>query len=107
MVGFRNYPPTFGQLESGQIVDEDHVIDADPHLREGLSCRCEIQLKDLILEGVSGIVEGLNPKLIRVKLEAYTDRVVAKPEKAGKAVKEAGKPVAPGRGDEKPAPARV
>ena len=67
----------------------------------------EVQLKDLILEGVSGIVEGLNPKLIRVKLEAYTERTVAKPKKAGKPVKEAGKPVAPGRGDEKPAPARV
>jgi chemotaxis protein MotA len=32
----------------------------------------EIQRKELILEGVSGIVEGLNPKLIRAKLEAYT-----------------------------------
>jgi chemotaxis protein MotA len=32
----------------------------------------ETQRKELILEGVSGIVEGLNPKLIRVKLEAYT-----------------------------------
>ncbi|SRR5579885_930735 len=31
----------------------------------------EIQRKELILEGVSGIVEGLNPKLIRAKLEAY------------------------------------
>ena len=32
----------------------------------------EIHRKELILEGVSGIVEGLNPKLIRAKLEAYT-----------------------------------
>jgi chemotaxis protein MotA len=32
----------------------------------------ELQRKELILEGVSGIVEGLNPKLIRAKLEAYT-----------------------------------
>ncbi|MBL8218150.1 MAG: flagellar motor protein [Bryobacterales bacterium] len=32
----------------------------------------EIQIKELIVEGVSGIVEGLNPKLIRMKLEAYT-----------------------------------
>jgi chemotaxis protein MotA len=31
----------------------------------------ETQRKELILEGVSGIVEGMNPKLIRVKLEAY------------------------------------
>jgi len=33
--------------------------------------RTEMLLKDLILEGVVGIVEGLNPTLIRVKLEAY------------------------------------
>ena len=33
----------------------------------------ETQRKELILEGVSGIVEGLNPKLIRIKLEAYSD----------------------------------
>ena len=32
----------------------------------------EVQRKELILEGVSGIVEGLNPKLIRIKLEAYS-----------------------------------
>jgi len=31
----------------------------------------EMMLKDLMLEGVVGIVEGLNPKLIRSKLEAY------------------------------------
>ena len=33
--------------------------------------RAESQRKELILEGVCGIVEGLNPKLIRIKLEAY------------------------------------
>jgi chemotaxis protein MotA len=33
--------------------------------------RAETLLKDLILEGVVGIVEGLNPTLIRLKLEAY------------------------------------
>ncbi len=33
----------------------------------------EIQMKELMLEGVSAIVEGLNPKLIRIKLEAYTN----------------------------------
>jgi len=27
--------------------------------------------KDMILEGVAGIVEGLNPALIRMKLDAY------------------------------------
>lgn len=29
-------------------------------------------MKELMLEGVCGIVEGLNPKLIRSKLEAYS-----------------------------------
>ncbi|MBS1824920.1 MAG: flagellar motor protein [Acidobacteria bacterium] len=33
----------------------------------------ELRLKELIVEGVSGIVEGLNPKLIRMKLEAYAE----------------------------------
>jgi chemotaxis protein MotA len=33
--------------------------------------RSEALLKDLSLEGVVGIVEGLNPALIRIKLEAY------------------------------------
>ncbi len=31
----------------------------------------EMQMRELVLEGVVGIVEGLNPKLIRSKLEAY------------------------------------
>ncbi len=31
----------------------------------------ETERKELILEGIVGIVEGLNPKLIRSKLEAY------------------------------------
>lgn len=30
-----------------------------------------IQMRELMLEGVLGIAEGLNPKLIRIKLEAY------------------------------------
>ena len=33
--------------------------------------RDESHRRELILDGVSGIVEGLNPKLIRIKLEAY------------------------------------
>jgi chemotaxis protein MotA len=33
--------------------------------------RQETQRKELVVEGVAGIVEGLNPKLIRCKLEAY------------------------------------
>jgi chemotaxis protein MotA len=36
------------------------------------------QMRELILEGVIGIVEGYNPKLIRSKLEAYTHRQPAK-----------------------------
>ncbi len=32
---------------------------------------CETALKELMLEGVVGIVEGMNPKIIRNKLEAY------------------------------------
>lgn len=33
--------------------------------------QAELQMKELIVEGVAGIIEGLNPKLIRSKLEAY------------------------------------
>lgn len=43
-----------------------------------------IQLKELILEGVVGIVEGLNPKLIRSKLEAYAPPASAPKDKAKK-----------------------
>jgi chemotaxis protein MotA len=32
----------------------------------------KIQMRELMLEGVLGIVEGANPKLIRLKLEAFT-----------------------------------
>lgn len=39
----------------------------------------EIRMRELMLEGVSGIVEGLNPKLIRSKLEAYVPSA-AKPK---------------------------
>jgi chemotaxis protein MotA len=42
--------------------------------------------KDMILEGVIGIVEGLNPTLIRMKLDAYN------PHKAAKKAKAAAKP---------------
>ena len=50
----------------------------------------EIHRKEVILEGVSGIVEGLNPKLIRLKLEAYTEPAAPKAEPA-KSGKESGK----------------
>jgi hypothetical protein len=44
----------------------------------------------MTLEGVVGIVEGLNPTLIRMKLEAF-DQHPVKPKK-GKAVKGAEEP---------------
>jgi chemotaxis protein MotA len=53
----------------------------------------EMQRKELILEGVSGIVEGLNPKLIRIKLEAYAHAAPAAKEKKEDAVKGAEAPV--------------
>jgi chemotaxis protein MotA len=48
----------------------------------------EVQMKELILDGVVGIVEGLNPKIIRSKLEAYVHgKASPKAGKAGKASK--------------------
>ena len=44
--------------------------------------RAETHRKELILEGVCAIVEGLNPKLIRSKLEAYTEPVPVKKKSA-------------------------
>ena len=32
----------------------------------------DMQIKELMVEGVCSIVEGMNPKLIRTKLEAFT-----------------------------------
>ena len=46
--------------------------------------RAEVQLRELMLLGVLAIVEGLNPKLIRTKLDAY----VVQPAPKGKAVRE-------------------
>ena len=46
----------------------------------------DAQMMELIVEGVSGIVEGLNPKLIQSKLEAYTHA-----EEAGKGKKKGAK----------------
>jgi chemotaxis protein MotA len=44
----------------------------------------ETQRKELILEGVAGIVEGLNPKLIRSKLESYSHEKGREKKKDGK-----------------------
>jgi chemotaxis protein MotA len=41
-----------------------------------------VRARELVLEGVIGIVEGLNPKLIRSKLDAYIRHTA--PKKDGK-----------------------
>jgi chemotaxis protein MotA len=41
----------------------------------------ETERKEMILEGVAGIVEGLNPKLIRAKLESYSHEAPVKEKK--------------------------
>jgi len=41
----------------------------------------QIRLMELTMEGVTGIVEGMNPKLLRVKLEAFVPPAAA-PKKA-------------------------
>lgn len=47
--------------------------------------RAASRLRDMMLEGVIGIVEGLNPTLIRMKLESYNDAPGGgKPAKAAK-----------------------
>ena len=49
----------------------------------------KVEIRELILEGVIGIVEGLNPKLIRTKLEAYAHAEEPK-KKAAKPLRRAG-----------------
>ena len=61
------------------------------------------QLKDMTLEGVVGIVEGLNPTLIRLKLGAY-DTSPAQP-KTPKAAKGAKAPAPAGKAGAAPQPA--
>jgi chemotaxis protein MotA len=51
----------------------------------------DIQIKELLLEGVSGILEGMNPKLIRTKLEAFV-QASAKKTKAAAEKSGAGAP---------------
>jgi len=41
-----------------------------------------LHIKELMLEGVCSIVEGLNPKLIRIKLDAFAEGHAESPEKA-------------------------
>jgi len=68
--------------------------------------RAATLIKELTLEGVVGIVEGLNPTLIRLKLEAYNQDspkpAKAKAEKAGSQTK----PGPVKLGSMKPAPVR-
>jgi chemotaxis protein MotA len=45
--------------------------------------RGEVQLRELMLEGVLAIVEGLNPKLIRIRLDAYLVQPTPKRRPAG------------------------
>jgi chemotaxis protein MotA len=57
----------------------------------------DVSSKELMLEGVISIVEGMNPKLIRVKLEAFLHgEDGAKKAKAGSAAAEAGQAVTAG-----------
>ncbi len=41
-----------------------------------------LHIKELMLEGVCSIVEGMNPKLIRVKLSAFAEGEAEAPQKA-------------------------
>ena len=47
------------------------------------------QIRELMLEGVVAIVEGLNPKLIRTKLEAYAREATQPPPERPAAVEPA------------------
>jgi chemotaxis protein MotA len=44
--------------------------------------RSEVQLREMMLLGVLAIVEGLNPKLIRIRLDSYVVQPAPKSEKA-------------------------
>src|SRR5690242_3480932 len=57
----------------------------------------EVKIRELALEGVLSVVEGLNPKLIRTKLEAYAPPKPAAEKKAKAKAEAAGKP-APAEG---------
>jgi chemotaxis protein MotA len=47
--------------------------------------RAEVQLRELMLLGVLALVEGLNPKLIRIRLESYLAQPAAKTAPKSKA----------------------
>jgi len=56
----------------------------------------DVAAKELLLEGVSSILEGMNPKLIRVKLEAFLHSKGEKKEKGDAEASGAGEPAAAG-----------
>ena len=59
-----------------------------------------VQIRELMLEGVLGIAEGLNPKLIRIKLEAYLPPAPPKKTPVQKNAEDpAGQPVAAAAGE--------
>ena len=53
----------------------------------------QVQLKELMLDGVIGIVEGLNPKLLRTKLEPYASSGVKTKGKVSPKQQAAARPV--------------
>jgi chemotaxis protein MotA len=53
-----------------------------------------VHIRELVLEGVLSVVEGMNPKLIRAKLEAYAPPKEAAGKKAKAQPAPAGKPAA-------------
>src|SRR5580704_11971269 len=55
-----------------------------------------MEAKELMLEGVCSIVEGMNPKLIRVKLEAFTQGHAESAKKSGEPKRAAQAAVAQG-----------
>src|SRR5271155_5827570 len=57
------------------------LLPAATKIRERVKRRMEAT--DLMLEGVAGIVEGMNPKMIRRKLESLVDAPDEKPAVAG------------------------
>jgi chemotaxis protein MotA len=54
----------------------------------------DVHVKELLLEGVGSIIEGMNPKLIRVKLEAFLEHGSKTKAVAGTATAGAGEPAA-------------
>ncbi len=56
----------------------------------------DVAAKELLLEGVSSILEGMNPKLIRVKLEAFLHSKNPKKPKGDAEAAGAGEPAAAG-----------